>query len=449
MIMDKSKGHAQMSTHRTRACVLGSMLAIGATSASAAQFDYGWRVGVGHSDNIGLTAADPVSQNMLIPGFDFSYQQQGATFQADVVGNVEYRDYLAHAFDNQTLAQLAGQLNWTMLPERLDFTVRDAASVQPLSTFSSNAPDNQQQTNVLTLGPTLRFRLNPTVRGQAELRYIDSRASKTDEFDSSRGLLALRLFKDLSPNATLSANAETERVTFDHSEAGPAYNRTQVFVSSANRLSQMDINASLGWSRLSFDQARSVNTPLARLSVAWRMTPNSTMLLRGARQYGDAAEDLINQLDQNPGESALAPPAPSNINTGATVISSQVYTERRFEAVYTYVGTRWNLRVAPLYRDFDYINDPADSQRGRGGTLGLDYRLRPRTTLSLFGNTESMEYRAVARTDRTTNFGLILNTQRTEHWSWNASFTRRLRHSDSAGASYHANEVYLGVVYRR
>ena len=200
-----------MSTYRTRNCVLGSMLVIASTGASAAQFDYGWRVGVGHSDNIGLTETDPISQNMLIPGFDFSYQQEGSTFQADVVGNLEYRDYLAHAFDNQTLAQLAGQANWTVLPERLDFTVRDVASVQPLSTFSSNAPDNQQQTNVLTLGPVLKLRIGDAMRGQVELHYINSYASKVDDFNSSRGVLAGRLFRDLSPTDVLSLNVETQK----------------------------------------------------------------------------------------------------------------------------------------------------------------------------------------------------------------------------------------------
>ena len=57
-----------MSTSRTRNCVLGSMLVIASTGASAAQFDYGWRVGVGHSDNIGLTETDPISQ--AVASFD-------------------------------------------------------------------------------------------------------------------------------------------------------------------------------------------------------------------------------------------------------------------------------------------------------------------------------------------------------------------------------------------
>lgn len=438
-----------MSTRSTRIRVLGSMLAVTATSASAAQFDYGWRAGVSHSDNIGLTETDPTSQNSLVPGFDFSYQQEGSAFQANVVGNLEYRDYLGQAFDNQKLAQLAGQANWTVLPQRLDFTVRDLANVQPLSVFSSNQPDNQQQTNVLALGPTLHFRLNDTLRGQVGLSYTNSRASKTIDFNSSRGTLALKLLKDLTRTAQLSANAETERVTFDKNNTSPAYNHTRLFVGSVSRFSQLDIEAALGWSRLVFRQANTVNSPLMRLSLAWRATPRSKFALRASRQYGDAVADLLADLGQN---SAIIPPnAPlsPNIGTGNAVVSSQVYIERRLETEYAYNGTLLSAWVAPRYHKLSYVNDSTFNQRGFGGSAGLGYRLRPRATLSAFADTESLRYESLARTDRTTSLGIALTNQRTEHWSWNLSLTRYLRRSTTVDASYHANAIYLGIAYRR
>ncbi len=438
-----------MSTHSSCIRALGMTLAIVSTSVSAAQFDYGWRVGGGHSDNVGLDETDRVSQNVLIPGFDFSYQQQGSALQANVVGNLEYRDYLGNAFDSQKLAQLAGQANWTIMPQRLDFTVRDVASVQPLSTFSSNAPDNQQQTNVLALGPTLRFRLGETLRGQAELNYTNSRASKTSDFDSSRGMLALRLLKNISPTAQLSANAETERVTFDQDSTSPAYNRTQLFVGSVSHLSQFDVEASVGWSQLDFSHADTVDTPLLRLNLAWRASPRSTLAFNAARQYADSTQDLLSQLGLNSDTLAATAPLPSNIGTGNAVISSQVYIERRLQVEYTYNGTLLSLTIAPLYRKLDYVNDPASNQTSHGGSAGLDYRLRPRLSLSAFANTESRRYDSLARTDRIRNFGVSLTNQRTEHWSWNVLFTRRLRSTAAIDASYHANEIYLGVAYRR
>lgn len=438
-----------MSTHSSCIYALGLMLAIVSSSVSAAQFDYGWRVGVGHTDNIGLDEANQTSQNVLVPGFDFSYQQQGSNLQANIAGNLEYRKYLGNAFDNQTLTQFAGQATWNVVPQRLDFTVLDVASVQPLSTFSSNVPDNQQQTNVLTLGPTLHFRLNETLRGQAELSYTNSRASKTSEFNSARGTLALRLLKDLTPSTQLSANAETERVTFGQGNTSPPYNRTQLFMASVSHLSQFDVNAALGWSRILFDHADAVDSPLIRLALAWRASPRSTLSLRAARQYSDTAQDLLAELGQNSGMAAATAPLPSNIGSGNAVVSSQVYIERRLEAGYAYNGTLLSLTIAPLYRKLDYVNDFASNQVGHGGSVGLNYRLRPRLSLAAFANTESRRYESLMRTDRNSNFGVTLTNQQTEHWSWNVMLTRHLRSSTAADASYHANEIYLGVAYRR
>ncbi|HWU76427.1 MAG TPA: outer membrane beta-barrel protein [Rhodanobacter sp.] len=438
-----------MSISSTRIHTVGLALAIASTSVSAAQLDYGWRVGVGHSDNIGLEQSNPISQNVLIPGFDFSYQQQGSTFQTNVVGNMEYRDYLGNAFDNQKLVELAGQANWSVVPQRLDFTVRDVASVQPLSTFSSNVPNNQQEANVLALGPIIHFRLNPTLRGQTELTYTNSHASKTNEFNSSRGSVAVRLIKDLNSTTSLSTNAEVERVTFDESNNAPNYNRTQLYAGYVSRLSKVEFDASLGWSRLTFNHADNVDSPLARFRIAWHASPRTTLGLRASREYADAAQDLLGEMGQNSPVSVPNTPLPSNIGTGNAVISSQIYIERRLEGEYTYTGSLLTLTLAPLYRKLDYVNDSASNQVSRGGTAGLDYRLRPRLTLSAFANTDSRRYESLARTDRVSNFGVVLTNQRTAHWSWSALFTRRLRSSTAAGASYHANEIYLGVAYRR
>lgn len=428
-------------------------LAIASTGASAQQLDYALRTGIRHSDNINQSSTNPISQNVLVPGFDFTFQQQGSTLQANVAGNVEYRDYLGNAFDSQTLAQLSGQANWTILPQRLDFAVLDYAGVQPLSTLSTNVPTNQQQTNVLVLGPTLRFRVTDTLRGQAELRYTNSYASKTTDFDSSRGMAALRLLKDLSPTTHLSANIDTERVTFQHTNAGPAYNRTELFGRYVSQFTRVDLDTALGWSQINFDRAPNVSTPLLRFSMAWRPTLRSTFRIDAARQVADAAQDLLGQTAQNPINGIMSPYAPSlaqpNIGTGGAVITSEVYIERRLEASYAFIGQRLTFRVAPLYRKFDYVNDPGFNQTGRGGSIGIDYRLSERTTLWSFANTEAVRYSSLARRDKNTSYGIGLTDEMTAHWSWTLSVVHDLRSSNVADVGFHANEIYLGVVYRR
>jgi hypothetical protein len=435
-------------------------LTIAPALAWAAQFDYSLHAGVEHSDNINLTSNNPVSQNVFIPGADFTFVQRGSAVQANVAGTVEYHDYLGHRFHDQTLTQLGGQANWTVLPQRLDFSFEDYAGVQPVDSLASNAPDNQQQTNVLSFGPTLHMRFGDALRAQAELRYINSYASKVDDFNSSRGVGAFRIFRDLSPTDQLSANVESQRVNFENGGDDSNYTRNEAFVRYTSKLVKFDADLVVGMSQLHFDNAPSDSSPLARLTLGWRPTLRSTVSVSGAYQYADAAQDMMLTPGGTIGDTLGGAGAGGviggggigsggGISTGNTVINSQVYLERLLQATYSYGGERLSLSIAPLYRKLHYLNDPTFDQVGRGFDASLGYRLRPTLTLSLYASGEKLTYQSMARRDKTTSVGLELARQLTSHWSWNASVTRQRRNSDAPGQSYSENQIFFGVVYRR
>jgi hypothetical protein len=445
------------STALARALLLVFAAAPGAVWAG--KFDYSLYVGVEHSDNITLSATDPVSQNVLIPGLNFSYLQQGSTFQANVLGTLEYRDYPGGQFDNQTQTQLAAQANWTVLPQRLDLSMEDYAAVQPVDSLASNAPGNQQQTNVLSIGPTLHLQFGDAMRGQAELRYINSYASKVSEFNSSRGVAAFRLYRDISPTDQVSANIETQRVSFDNgADAGPNYTRNEGFLRYTSKLARFNADVQVGWSQLSFDHAPSDSSPMARLTVGWQPTVRTSFSVSGSYEYADAAQDMM----LTPGQASISDLNGdfggvtgggtlngSGISTGSAVVDSQVYLQRLVEATYAFNTERWTLSIAPLYRKLHYLNDPTFDQVGRGGSVNVTYRLRPTLLLSGFATDERLQYQTLDRTDRTLRFGLDLNSQWTPHWSWHASVIRQRRNSDAVNQSYRETELFFGVVYRR
>lgn len=447
---------ASITVARAMALALG----VGSGLAWGGTLDYTLYAGVQHSNNITLSTQNPISQNELIPGLNFAYLQQGSTLQANITGALEYHDYPGSRFDSQTQTQLAGRANWTVLPQRLDFSVMDYAGVQPVDSLASNAPDNQQQTNVLSLGPILHLQFGNALRGQAELQYITSYASKVSDFNSSRGLAAFRLFRDLSPTDQLSANIETQRVTFDNSNAGSDYDRGELFVGYNSKLAKFDIEMVLGWSRLNFNHAPSDSSPLARVTVDWQPTVRSRLAVNGAYQYADAAQnmllssgDAVSGMNAAPDATFLPGQAingtAGSIGVGNAIIDSQVYLERTLGATYTFSAERLELSVAPLYRKLHYLNNSTFDQTGRGGSVTLSYRLRPTLTLSAFAAGEKLAYQGLDRTDRTIRYGLDLSRQQTSHWSWHASLTRQHRDSNAAEQSYHEAEIFFGVVFRR
>ncbi len=435
------------------------MVALAACSGNvyASQFDWSVYVTGEHTDNAALTTTAPISTNVLAPGVTFAYTQQGSAVQANVTGNLEYRNYSGNTFANQTVAQVAGQANWAVIPQRLDLTVQDYAGVAPVNSLAANAPGNQQQTNVLAIGPTLHFRVGEGMTGDAEVHYINSYASKVDEFNSSRGQAALRLFRDISPTDQISGNVEYQHVDFSSSTAGSNYDDYAAYARYTSRLTHLSIDASLGWSQIKFTQGGSYSSPLARIVLGWSLTPRSTITINGAYQYADAAQDMLQPTNVSVG-GELVPLQPlteamdatrGTIGVGSVVISSDVYKERQISATYSYRDERLNFSVVPSYSKLDYINTTTLNQSAKGLGFTTDYKLTQSVSISGFATGERVTYDSIDRHDKGYRYGLAFNHQLTQHWSWGTSYVRQIQHSDTVGQSYHENEYLVTVVYKR
>lgn len=430
-----------------RPAVLSIGLCAGAFAGSAGawQLNYSLQGALGYSDNINESATQPVGQAILIPRVDFDFSEDGAALQARAAGRVEYRDYLQGDFNNEFRGQLSALATWIIFPQRLNFDFEDYAAVEPVNVLASNAPNNQQQTNVFTLGPTLNFRLFETVKGQAEIRLSDTTASKTKDFNSDRAMGALRAIHDLDPTDTLSANVEYQHVHFTDVAGGPDYNRADGFARYQSKLSQFDLDIAAGYSRLHFSAPGDTHSGLlARGKLTWRATPSQTLALGALRQYSDASQDLaVDPL-------ALASlVSGTGIIVGTTPITSQVYLEKRVGLEYGYQNERWHAGVQPYWRKLDYVIDPTFDQKAHGATAGISYRLRPLWTLAFDATEETRDYQAFARQDEDVHLDLSATDRLTRQWSVRADLIRNERHSTAADQRFRENIAFLTVIFTR
>lgn len=413
-------------------------------------FNYAVGLGVGHTDNINRTASDATSQNILQPTFNFTFNQQGSTLQAQVVGLLQYTDYLEGYFGNEFRGQLTGQANWVISPERLSLEVQDYSSVEPVNTRFGNTPANQQQVNVLVGGPTLKFRLggNDTWTGQVDLRYINTTASQTKEFESQRGLLGARLIHDLSTTNHVSLNIEGVDVNFDN--ANPTTNATRydeynLYGRYQSRLAHVDLDLALGGSRVAFSQGWPGHSGiLARASIAWRMDARNTMQISGIDQLADATADLV----QSP---ALASAELTNptILVGRTVISPAVFRDRSVSVGYAFQGPRFGFTLSPYYSQLRQLNGNDLSRNGYGTVVGVSYLLTPLMTLGVDVGDQTTQYTSDHSRDRDRTALVNLTHQLTPHWSWRVAVRHDQRHSTRPGFGYTENEVFAYVFYQR
>ncbi len=418
---------------------VASLLIAACPDAFALRLDYTVELGLLRSDNITLSPTDPIDETVLIPHLDFSLVESGSNVQAAVTGVLEYRNYLDGTFGSEFRGTLNGNINWDIVPERFAWTFADHLGLYPISLRDPDVPGNLQQTNVFTTGPTLRFRVGPTVQGQTELRWIDSYAEETGAFDSRRLGLAQRFQWQLAPTRRLNANLEVQDIDFDDDLVARDYRRHAAYLDYDATLAHLDFGVALGYTRLDFDAGGDVSGPLARASLDWRASERSTFGMAFAWQYSDAVSALAvggSAFDLGLG----------GIDIGGEAIGADVYRERRLEGNYLYQSTRFNIASTVHAARFRYEQEAvvlAADRNEIGAGINVGYLLRPLLTLGATAEALRRRYVDDGVTDRDYRYGIYLSQQLSRHWRWRIDLSRNERHAGTGADSFDENAAYL------
>lgn len=411
--------------------------------AQAARINYETGVSLLHSDNIDLSPTDPTSDTVLSPFIRFDLEQTGSTLQIKARGNLEYLHYLGNTFGDEVRGEFAGQLNWTVRPERMNFIVEDYLTRQPVNVLTGFTPSNQQQVNVFVAGPSFFARFSDATRGQLDLRYSNTYAEDSENFNGNRYNAAARLLHEISATQQISANVEATRVEFNQSQT-PSHTRYDGYVGYTRNLANIDYSIDLGYSRLQASGTGSdASTPLLRGSLDWKISPRSVISARVFRQFSDSAQDLITRASE------LNRPVISDLSYADVLVGPDVFRQRRVELGYGFTGERLTFNARPYYERIRYVQLLDQNQSSRGGYVNVGYRLRPLLTLSVLVAQENRDFDFLERTDHDFTADVALTNQFTRHWIGRVDLERRKRNSSIALQSYTENAVIFTFTYRR
>lgn len=434
-----------MAMKHVRASVLTAATLAGISGqALAARVDYTVDLGVEDNDNVTLAPFDPIQQRYLRAGVGFSVEENVSALQMNFDGRVEYRDYQDNVFTDTVDGTLSGRVNWVAIPERLFITAEDNLSVQPVDALAPDAPGNRQQVNVFSVGPTLLFSMGQALHGQAELRYINSSAEETDEFNSQRLAGALRAIKDLSATSQLSANLQIQQVNFDDDVFGRDYNRYDIYGRYTRTLAHFQLGLDLGYSRLDYRSGgENRSEPLIRFDAEWNPTTRSSINLLASSQFSDTATDALRDV------SGERPPntIPDNILTGDAVVNASPYEVRSLDLGYTYTGTRLNFSATPYVQKRNYVDSDEFDQDSQGARVDVHWIIRQFLTVSAYGTYEKLDYTSLDRQDTTTRLGATLSYQWAPRWSGHLMAERYERDSTDVGQDVSQTLIYLSVSY--
>ena len=420
--------------------VAASILACLPDTALAARVDYNLDLGMEWNDNVTLAPSDPIDQRYLRGGLGFLVTENNSTVQAHADGRVEYRDYEDDVFSDTVDGTLSGSLNWIAIPQRLYFLVEDNLSIQPVDALVPDAPGNRQQVNVFSAGPTVMFNWSPTLQGQAELRYVNSDAEVTDEFNSQRVALALRTIKEFTPTSRASLNVQAQRVDFDDDVVARDYNRYDLFGRYSRTLAKFELGTDLGYSQIDYRQGGTRSDPLFRFDATWNPNDRHQLGLRASSQFSDTAIDALSSIQA---DATL----PENVLTGDAVVNASPYEVRDLNLEYSFTGTRLNFLVAPYVQKRDYVDSDEFDQNNHGLRSDVHWLLRRSLTLGVYATYENIEYTQLGREDKTTRLGATLRYHWARRWSAGLEWERYKRDSNAVGQNVSQNLVYLSISY--
>ena len=420
--------------------IAASILACMPGTALAARVDYTMDLGMEWNDNVTLAPSDPIDQRYLRSGLGFLVTETNSAIQAHADGRVEYRDYEDDIFTDTVDGTLSGSLNWIAIPQRLFFLVEDNLSVQPVDALVPDAPGNRQQVNVFSAGPTLLFNWSPTLQGQAEMRYVNSDAEVTDEFNSQRLALALRTIKEFSPTSRASLNVQAQRVDFEDDVVARDYNRYDIFGRYSRTLAQFELGTDLGYSRIDYRQGESRSDPLFRFDATWNPNERHRLTVLASSQFSDTAVDALSSIEADA-------TMPTNVLTGDAIVNASPYEVRSLEMEYSFTNIRFDFMVAPYVQKRNYVDSDEFDQDNHGVRTDFHWRLRRTLTLGLYGTYESLDYTQLDRQDDTLRVGATLRYHWAPRWSAGLAWERYKRDSTAAGQSVSQNLVYLSISY--
>lgn len=431
-----------MNHNRVALAAAFAIAALATQDAVAARLEYTLDLGVGRNDNLNFSPDDPREDTIYRPGVGFSLTEDSEKVHASVAGRVEYRHYADGTYDNGVDGEVSGRVDWHAIPNRLTFTVEDTLGLEAIDTLEADSPDNRQQVNVFSAGPNLAFRVGAAMDGEVELRYVDTEAEVTDEFNSSRIDLAVRTTRRLDAASNLAFNLRVQSVDFDNEITGRNYQRADLYGRYERHLRRFDLGLDAGYSTINYKRGSGDRSePLLRGDVTWIPSDAHRFRLGVAQQFSDAATDAMEQLDDGV-------VAPGSILTGDTVINASPFKERRATFDYTYTSTRYSAAMESYAHRLDYVDSDEFDQTGRGVRATLLWVLNSRLVAGAFAGIDTVRYSQLEREDKFHRYGLNLSRTFTSHWSGRLELSR-IERETRPGPDAQQNSLFLVIRYTR
>tara|TARA_R110000782_G_scaffold82993_4_gene163023 strand:+ start:199 stop:1503 length:1305 start_codon:yes stop_codon:yes gene_type:complete len=295
-----------------RIAMLATVALLGfATPLKAVEVEAEVRASVGKSDNISRVPNNEIDETIVSTGFDFALTENTRRMMLDLQSNIEYVDYQDGSFDSEWIGGLRGEAAFTLIDERLRWNIMDIYGQQLFDPLQPEVPQNREDVNFFTTGPTITF--VPSVRTPVDLDLAFTRVNfERRPQDHDRLSAALSIGRALRRESMLSLNLSNQRIVFDEDTIFSPVELYEAFIRYEVTGARNEVSVDLGYTEVE-QSGFEGDGVLIRLSWVRRVSANGVLSLTAGSQYsnqgdifqfyGDLSTDLTSTVDGSTGAS--------------------------------------------------------------------------------------------------------------------------------------------------
>ena len=364
-------------------------------------------------------------------------------FTSHTTLSATYQDFKRNIFEDRVDYLLNSALSWNILPQRLIFNVEELFTRIQINPTGTDTPDNQQNTNVLSLGPTINARMGEVDSLVLEGRYTDSYYEDTDT--DNRGLFASSRFRhSLSPVLTTSINYSARVVKYDQ----PVYPTviTQRATLGYERIASRRtfFSAEVGRAVID-DRSKPADNTFHTIGTArWirQTTRNSAISLEAGREVSDASQILLEEEIRQQ-------------QTGSNVIESgTVFLTSRVGVRFQRSAVSGNQEFRLLGREIEFENpgdlvltDAISDQRLGSAYVAVSHNLTESSRAGFGGSYSKTEYLDTFRIDRDSTAEAWFQRLIRKRLGVRVTLSRRERSSTNLQEEYVENRAAISIGY--
>ncbi|MCK4704563.1 MAG: outer membrane beta-barrel protein [Gammaproteobacteria bacterium] len=140
-----------------------------------------------HTNNARKVTYNRENDLIMIGSVGASLNEDTGPFKLDANTSLTFMNYTQDTFDNQQYFNLNAVASWEMLKDRLDWILQDFYTQQSINSLNPDTPDNTSDTNILTFGPNIYYRISgrQSVTFKPEYRQFDYESQVIDNKQNS------------------------------------------------------------------------------------------------------------------------------------------------------------------------------------------------------------------------------------------------------------------------